>query len=189
MTARTRREQRVASADLQRDAPARHGVQHIAAPRARRRHDRSGTVHRLVGIRTVVEQQLDDLEVVVARQRMVQRARRPARRPRGVGAVLKQPAHTVHVVPVALAKQHRRQGIGRATTALDQRLHHRIVVTLRRVVGDLVVIRVGPAREQECGERSVTRECGGAIEHRAEARSSRRFKIGEARGHVRAGVQ
>ena len=112
----------------------------------------------------VVQHQLDVLEPVVAPQGLMERRMMPARHPIRIGSFLEQESNAFRVVPVGLAKQHRREAVLGELAALDQDAHRGVVVGLRRVIHDLVVVGVRPALEEEPGQLRVVRDSGGAVE-------------------------
>src|SRR5437773_5547984 len=82
----------------------------------------------------------------------------------GIGAMLEQKLDALVVVPVGLAQQHRRKAIAGELAALHEDLEGSIVVTFRRMICHLAIVRVRAALEQQASELRIVSYSSGAVQ-------------------------
>ena len=199
VVSRTGGEERLEAAKLDGNPPPREQIQHVTPSGSRgHRNGRlvSGGGSNSVGlfsdegrIGSVVQQHFDDLEVVVAQNRVMQRRLAPSGRVIWIDAALEEPPNPLEVVPVGLAEEDRREAFLGELSTFHQDHEGGIVVRLRRVVGRLLVIRIRAALEQQAREIRMVGDSGGAIDRALPLGTGHVIVLGPARIRTRAGVQ
>ena len=117
-----------------------------------------------VRIGAVIQQKLDNRHVIVPSQCLVECGIPPPRHVIRISASFEQQLDAIVVVPVGLAKQHRRKAVGGQLAGLDEELQGLIVVGFRRVIDDFPVVRVGTSLEKQTTERRIVCDSSCTIE-------------------------
>ena len=82
--------------------------------------------------------------------------------------MLQQPLDAIVIVPVVLAEQHGREAVRREFPTLHQELQSAVVITFRRVIRDLFVVRVRAPPHQQPRQILVVRDSSRAVERALE---------------------
>src|SRR4051812_9183831 len=112
------------------------------------------------GVGSVVEEQLDDDEAVVASECLMESGESPASDVVGVGSVLQRELHAVFVVPVGFAEEDGVEAGLVELAALEEDAKDGVVVGFGEVVRGLFVVGVGTVVEEELGEGGVSGDGG-----------------------------
>jgi hypothetical protein len=110
-------------------------------------------------IGAMVKQKCQHRKTVIAADRVVERARTPEGELVRVRAMLQRQLEPVGVVPVRLAAEQDDQALLVERAALEQQLHHRVVVRFRDVVSRFGVVGIGAVLQQEPGDLQTLRDC------------------------------
>ena len=78
--------------------------------------------------------------------------------------MLQEPVHAIIVMPVELPGEHHADAVLGELTALDQNMDGPVIERLRRMVGDLAVIGIRAAIEQQLGQFRMMSDACRAVE-------------------------
>ena len=145
---RARHEDRVAAAGGELHAALREQFEAVTATVARRLQYTGYAIGPARRVRARIQQLGDDPYGIVADDGLIQRRPVPACHAVGVRAMREEIGDAVGIVPVALAEQERREAVGRERSVFHEYRERAVVIALGGVIDDLLVVGVGPVRQQ-----------------------------------------
>lgn len=113
---------------------------------------------------SVVKEEFDDDEAVIAAEGLVERGVSPSSDGVGVGAVFESELDAVLVVPVGLAQEDGVEAVLIEPAAFEEELEDGVVVGFHNVVWGLFVVGIGAAIEEEFCEAGMAGDSGGSVD-------------------------